>query len=207
MAVHIRRIIWVFIWLLGTLLALEQLGLKMDILLLLIGLIGGALIIAAKDVLQNLASRYFSDVYVPFKVGDSINVHKYSGKVIEINPMSTILITDNEEVVSIPNSIFIREAVVNTTHQAWKEAIVPILISSEIDLAEFESEVLKSCNKFKLHLDERFPPIITIKRRDKRSTELVLTLMIKEPGRKDAIISEINSKIGGIIDKMKRNKR
>jgi len=206
-AVHARRLVWIFIWLLGVLFALEQLGLRIDVLLLLVGLLGAALLIASKEVLQNFASKYFSDVYIPFKVGDTIKVREYSGKVIEINPMSTILITDKEEVVSIPNSIFIRETVVNITPQVWKELIVPILISGEIDLAEFESDVLKSCNKLKLHLDERFPPILTVKNREAKSTELVLTLMIKEPDRKDAIISEINSKVAEIIERMQRKKK
>jgi len=206
-AVHAKRLIWIFIWLLGVLFALEQLGLRIDVLLLLIGLLGAALLIANREVLQNFASKYFSDVYIPFKVGDTIKVREYSGKVIEINPMSTILITDEEEVVSIPNSIFIRETVVNITPQVWKEVTIPILISGEIDLAEFESETLKSCNKLKLHLDERFPPILTVKNREAKSTELVLTLMIKEPNRKDAIISEINSKVAEIIERMQRKKK
>ena len=191
----------------GILFALGQVGLRLDVLLLLIGLLGAALLIASKDVLQNLASKYFSDVYIPFKVGDSIKVKEYSGKVIEINPMSTILMTDNEELVSIPNSIFIREMVVNVTPKAWKEVIIPILISDEINLAEFESEVLKSCNKLKLHLDERYPPILTVKNREQNSVELILTLMVKEPGRKDALISEINSKITEIIEKLQQKKK
>jgi len=206
-AVHTRRLAWIFIWSLGVLFALEQLGLRIDVLLLLIGLFVGALLIASKEVLQNLASKYFSDVYIPFKVGDFIKVRGYSGKVIEINPMSTILLTDSEELVSVPNSLFIREIVVNITPRAWKELIVPILISGEIDLAEFESEVLKGCNKIKHHLDERFPPILTVKNREQKSTELTLTLMIKEPGIKDAIIAEINSKIAEIIERMHQKKR
>jgi small conductance mechanosensitive channel len=206
-AAHASRLAWIFVWVIGILFAVEQLpGLRIDLLLLLVGLIGAALVLANKDTLQNLASKYFSDVYVPFKVGDSIRVHDYSGKVIEINPISTILLTDGEELVSIPNSFFLHDVVVNTTPLAWKKVTIPIVIGSEIDLAEFESEVLKSSNKLKLHLDERFPPIVTVKSREERSTELLLTLMVKEPGMKDEIISEINSKIGEIIEKIRRKK-
>lgn len=206
-AVHARRLSWILIWLLGVLFAVEQLGLRVDLLLLLVGLFGGALVVANKETLQNLASKYFSDVYVPFKVGDSIKVREYGGKVVEINPMSTILVTDDEQLISVPNSIFLREIVVNTSPQAWKEITVPIVISSEIDLPEFETEVLKCCNKLKLHLDERFPPILTVKKREQKSTELILTLMIKEPNRKEAIVSEINPKVAEIIERMRRKKR
>lgn len=191
----------------GAIFALEQLGLRVDVLLLLLALLGAAMLIANRETLENLASKYFSDVYVPFKVGDSVRVRGYSGRVIEINPISTILMTEDEELVSIPNVIFIRDIVVNTTPHAWKEVTVPIVISEEIELAEFESEILKSCNKLKVHLDERFPPILTVKNREERSTMLMLTLMVKKPERKDVITSEINSKVAEIIEKMKRKKK
>ncbi|HJX23560.1 MAG TPA: mechanosensitive ion channel domain-containing protein [Candidatus Bathyarchaeia archaeon] len=206
LATNIRRLAWLSIWMVGIVLAIEQLGLRIDFLLLVTGLIGLALIISIKDVIQNFASKYFSDVYVPFKIGDTIEVREHSGKVIEINPISTILITADDQLVSIPNSFLLREITTNMTPQAWKEMIIPIVISNDIDPAEFESEVIKSCNKFRLHLDERFPPILSIKRREESQIEFSLVLMIKEIGMKDKITSEINSRVTEIIDKMKRKK-
>ncbi len=207
LAIHAKRIAWVSIWSIGIIFALEQLGLRIDLLLLIVGLLGAAAIVANVDTLRNLSSKYFSDAYVPFKVGDLIKVCGQSGKVIEINPMSTILLTENEELVSIPNSIFLREIVVNATPHVWKEVAIPIVIDSRIDLAEFESEVIKSCNKLRLHLDERFPPIITVKSREPKSTSLVLTLMIKDPDRKEGIISEVNLRVAEIIERMGRKRR
>lgn len=200
---HIRRLTLTFIWLIGVLLALAQIGLRIEILLLLIGLIGVALAIANRETLENVASKYFADFYIPFKVGDSIAIHGYSGKVIEINPISTVLISENENLVSVPNSLFLREVVVNSTPKAWKEVTIPIMISNEIPLASFESNVLRSCNKFKHHLDERFPPILTVKNREAKTTELTLILMIKEPETKDAIVSTITKKVSEIQAEMK----
>jgi small conductance mechanosensitive channel len=144
---------------------------------------------------------------VPFKVGDMIKVGNTSGRVIEINPITTVLLTDNERLISIPNSLFLKEKVENVTPRIWKEILVPISISSNINLPQFESEVLKACNRMRRYLDERFPPILTVKGRDKRSVGLVLTLMVKEPSKKNEIIKEINRKISETEDKMKRRKR
>jgi small conductance mechanosensitive channel len=190
--------------LIGILFALEQIGLRIEILLLLVAIIAIALVIANRETLENLASKYFADFYIPFKVGDSIAIHGYSGKVIEINPVSTILISDKEDLVSIPNSFFLKEVVVNNTPKAWKEVAIPIMISNDIPLANFESEILRSCNKFRHHLDERFPPILAVKSRDDKTTELTLTLMVKEPEKKDALVSTINSKVSEIQDQMKK---
>ncbi len=201
---HVQQIASVVIWIIGILIALEHIGLRLDFILLLMGLIGIGIIIAMKDTLQNIASKYFSDVYVPYKVGDMIKVENYSGKVIEINPISTILLTEGSELISIPNMLFLRKIVINISPQAWREIIIPIIIGREIDLPEFESEVLKSCNKLKMYFDERFPPILTVKRREEKSIELALTLMLKEADKKDAIVSEINQRVKEILEAMKR---
>jgi small conductance mechanosensitive channel len=203
---HVQRLVSVVIWAIGLLLAIEQLGLRLDFLLLLIGLLGAGALIAVKDTLENIGAKYFSDVYVPFKVGDLIKVANSSGKVIEINPITTVLLTDDERLVSVPNSLFIKEKIENITPHIWKELLVPITVSSSVSLPEFESEVLKTCNKMRKHLDERFPPILTVKGRDKRSVGLVLTLMVKEPSKKSEIIEEINQKISEIGDKMEHGK-
>jgi small conductance mechanosensitive channel len=203
---HVQRLVSVVIWVIGLLLAIEQFGLRVDFLLLLMGLLGAGALIAVKDTLENIGAKYFSDVYVPFKVGDVIKVANSSGKVIEINPITTVLLTDDERLVSVPNSLFIKEKIENMTPHIWKELLVPITVNSSINLPEFESEVLKTCNKMRKHLDERFPPVLTVKGRDKRSVGLVLTLMVKEPSKKSEIIDEINKKISEIEDKMERGK-
>lgn len=202
-----RRLIEIMIWFFGILLALEQVGLGVEVMFLVIGLVGVAAIVASRDTLQNLFSKYFSDLYLPFGMGDSIRVGEHSGRIIEMNPMSTIILTEQEEIVSIPNSVFSREIVINTTPQAWKEVNIPMVIGNEIALPEFESEVIKSCNKLKQHLDPRFPPIMTVKKREAKTSEITLTLMIKEPGMKEVITSEINSRIAKIIEKMQSKKK
>jgi small conductance mechanosensitive channel len=204
-AVHVKRLAVTIIWLFGILFALDQIGLRSEILLLLIALVGIALAIANKETLENIASKYFADFYIPFKVGDTIAIRGFSGKVIEINPISTVLITESEDLISIPNSLFLREVVVNSTPKAWKEVSIPIMISSHIPLASFESEILRSCNKLRHHLDERFPPILTVKNRGDKTTELTLTLMVKEPETKDNIVSTISSNVSEIQDRIRKS--
>ena len=201
---HLRRLTLAIIWLMGILVALAQIGLHLEILLLLIGLAGVALAIANRETLENVASKYFADFYIPLKIGDSISIRGFSGKVIEINPISTVLITGDETLISVPNSLFLREIVVNSTPKAWKEVTIPILIRNDIPLAGFESNILKSCHKLKHLLDERFPPILAVKNRGTKTTELTLTLMIKEPEMKDVIISDVTGKVSEIKEGMKR---
>ncbi len=204
LAAQARRVCWFVVWAIGGILAIEQLGIQSNILLIVVALLGAGLVVAFRVPLENLGAKYFSDVYVPFKVGDSIEVNGRSGKVVEINLMSTILLTADNQLVSIPNSNLIHELVTNLTPQAWKEVAIPIQIGSEIDLAEFESALLKSVNKLKLHLDSRFPPLLTTKTRTAQSTEVTLTVMIRRPEQRDSITTELNNRVAETIQTQKR---
>jgi small conductance mechanosensitive channel len=202
-----RRVVWFIVWFVGIILAIEQLGIRSDVLLVVVGLLGVSVLIALRKPLENIGAKYFSDVYVPFKVGDSITVMNQSGKVVEVNSITTILLTDDDRLVSIPNSAMISEVLLNSTPQAWKEVTIPIVIGSGIDLAAFESNVLKNFNKLRLHLDKRFPPVLTIKSRTPQSTELALTIMILRPEQRDTIVTEVNKRISEVMKTMQQQKK
>jgi small conductance mechanosensitive channel len=206
-AAQARRVSWFVVWAIGAILAIEQLGIQSNILLLVVALLGAALVVTFRIPLENLGAKYFSDVYVPFKVGDLIRVKDQSGKVVEINSMSTILLTPDNQLVSIPNSNLIHEVVMNLTPQVWREIAIPVQIGSDIDLAEFESALIKRVNKLKLHLDNRFPPLLTTKTRSAQSTELTLTVMIRQPEERDSITTELNKRIAETISAIQAQKK
>jgi small-conductance mechanosensitive channel len=203
-AMHAERAVIILTWIFGILLAIEALGIRIDVILLLLGLGGLAGIVAFKDVMQNMVANYFNYVYMPFKLRDEIMVLGHKGNVIGINPISTILIDEEEKIISIPNSAFIREPFVNTTQAAWKEIVVPIMVPAETDLPEFESAVLKACNKLKMYWDERFPPLLTIKNRDPKNVSMELTVMVNAPQKKETAMAEINEKIMDLLQKTKQ---
>lgn len=207
LAAQIRRSVWLLIWLIGLVTAIEEVGVPSDILLLIVALFGVGVILTVREALENAGAKYFADVFIPFKVGDSIRVQGHSGKVIEINSMSTILLGDDNTLVSIPNTVLMREAVINTTPQAWKEVIIPITIRNDIDMPAFESAVLKSVNKLKPSLDSRFPPVMTMKSKGPQSTELSLSIMVSRPEQRDAITAEVNKRVAEIVEAMSRAKR
>jgi small conductance mechanosensitive channel len=202
-----KRVVWFVVWFVGIVLAIEQLGIRSDVLLVVVALLGVSVLIALRVPLENIGAKYFTDVYVPFKVGDSITVLDHSGKVVEVNSITTILLTDDDRLVSVPNSAMISQVLLNSTPQAWKEVTIPIVIGSGIDLAAFESNVLKNFNKLRLHLDKRFPPVLTIKSRTPQSTELALTIMILRPEQRDTIVTEVNKRISEVIKSMQQQKK
>ncbi len=185
----------IIVSLVGIVLAVQEVGVSVDVLLLVIALLGVAAILALRQPLENFGAKYFADVYSPFKSGDTIRVGEQTGKVIEINAMSTILLSDDDRLIALPNSVFLREAVINLTPLAWKELTVPVTLPSSIDLAWFESEMLKSLSKMRLRLDRRFPPVFTTKSRTPQASDLVLTVMVRRPEDRDPVLAEVNTRL------------
>lgn len=194
-----RRLGGVVVWLVGVLLAVQEVGVSIEILLAVVGLFAVAAIIALRIPLENFGAKYFSDVYSPFKVGDSIQVGTYSGKVIEINAMTTVLLSEEDRLVALPNSLLLKSVLVNASPQAWKELTIPISLPGNVDIAPVESEILKSLAKLRLRLDKRFPPVIATKARTAQSTDLVLTVMIRRPEERDALLLEVNKRVHDAI--------
>jgi small conductance mechanosensitive channel len=185
----------VVVYLIGSVIAVQELGISPDILIVVIALLGAAALIGLREQLENYGGKYFSDVYSPFKLGDSIRIRDYSGKVIEINAMTTVLLSDDDHLVAIPNSMFMKEVVINTSPQAWKEVAIPVSIGANVDLAAFEGTVFRSLAKLRSRLDRRFPPVITTRSRTSLSTELTVTVMIRRPEDRDVIITEVQKRI------------
>jgi small conductance mechanosensitive channel len=196
-----RRSGTVVVWLVGVLLAVQEVGVSIEILLVVVSLFAIAAIVALRIPLENFGAKYFSDVYSPFKVGDSIQVGAYSGKVIEINAMTTVLLSEDDRLVALPNSLLLKETLVNASPQAWKELTIPISLPGNVDIAPLESEILKSLGKLRLRLDKRFPPVIATKARTAQTTDLVLTVMIRRPEDRDALLLEVNKRVHDAIQR------
>jgi small conductance mechanosensitive channel len=198
-AVGARRLVWIIVWLIGGTIALQLAGVSPEILLLVVALLGAAGLLSLRYALENFGAKFFSDVYIPYKIGDSIRVGDAAGKVIEINAMATVLLSAEDQLISIPNVVFLRQMIVNTSPQAWKEVVVPVTVRSSVDLPAFESALLKSLSKLRVRLDPRFPPVLTTKARGTAGTDLVLTLMIRRPEDRDALMTEAAKRVAEVL--------
>ena len=197
----------VLIWVVGIVFAVQEIGLSTEVLLLLLAVGGAAVVVAFRGALENAGARYFSDVYIPYKLGDTIQVGSHAGKVVEINAMGTVLLSEKDRLISVPNQVFMREVVVNVTPAAWREVTIPISIGTNVDLPSFESEVRKRMTKLRPRLDSRFPPILSDRSRTDASTELTLTLFLRQAQDREPVTAEANRRISEALDVLRHPRR
>ncbi len=190
-----QRAAVVVVWVTGLVIAVQELGVAVEVVLLVLALVGAAAIVMLRIPLENLGAKYFEDVYTPFKRGDTIRVGPFEGKVVELNAMSTVLLTGDDRLVALPNSMLLREATVNLSPQAWKELTVPISVPASVDLAQFESDMQKALGKLRPHLDPRYPPVFSTRARTVQGAELTLTVMVRHPEDREPVLTEVHRRL------------
>ena len=89
--------------LLGALTALGVLGVNITALVAGLGLTGFAVGFALKDIISNLLAGMLIILYSPFRIGDTIKVGAFEGRVIEVNLRYTVVEREGEKIL-IPNS-------------------------------------------------------------------------------------------------------
>lgn len=198
---HVKNYIFVLIWGIGIILGLKQIGISTDILLLLMALTGIGFIVSANHILQNYISRTFLNIQMQYKVGDMITIKVFSGKVIEITDLNTVLLDKEGNLIAVPNVQLLKE--VWTKHKSISEGYtmtIPVVISKEIDAVIFEKEFLNSANELKKYFKNE-PKIVTSKTNEK-TIELSLTLSLKDPEKKSIVTVEIKDIIEKLISEL-----
>ncbi len=115
--VAIGTIIRYVLLLVGFLVILQTVGINLTTLNVLAGAVG----IGVGFGLQNVASNFISGLIIlferPVKVGDRIEVDDVNGKVISVGARSTIVRTNDNITIIVPNSKFISENVINWNYE------------------------------------------------------------------------------------------
>ncbi len=109
---------------LGVVVILQAVGIDLSAFTVLAGAVGVGLGFG----LQNVASNFVSGLIIlferPIKVGDRIEVGGVSGEVRRIGARATMVVTEDNIAVIVPNSQFISERVTNWSHTGLLTAFV-----------------------------------------------------------------------------------
>ena len=104
LVIFIQKVIKITLWIILILIILSNLGFNITGFIAGLGVIGFIVGFATKDVLSNIAAGIFILINKPLKVGESVEVSGTKGTVKEVGISACVIITDNKEYVTIPNS-------------------------------------------------------------------------------------------------------
>jgi small conductance mechanosensitive channel len=187
----------------GVIIVATYLNFNILLLLLILLIAGLAMITAYRNILTDMAASQFVSTYQPFKVGEWIEVQNYYGRVIERNLIQTKILTPDNEIVIIPNSILLRRSVINRTRSGALRVQIPVVVSTAVDLEKIEDQLLHIAEDVKVDLLPDTTPQVRVTQVTPQETQLVLLLQIANPAKRDQIISEVQKKFYELLSKRK----
>jgi small conductance mechanosensitive channel len=189
------------IWILGVIIILNTLNVSILLLLVLLFLGGLAMIMAYRSILTDMAASQFISTYQPFKVGEWIEVQDYYGRVIERNLIQTRILTPDNEIVVIPNSLLLRRSVVNRTRSGGLRIQIPVMVETKRDLKEIEDQLMQIGSEMKVDLLPDSQPQVRVTQVTPNETRVVLLLQIANPAKRDQIISDVQKNFYELLSK------
>jgi MscS family membrane protein len=135
----IQNVVGVFLYAVAIIIVLGQFGIRVDALLASLGIAGLAISLAAKDTLSNIFGGITIMLDGSLKVGDRIQVKDYVGNVIEVGLRSTKIITPENNIVTIPNSIMANSEIINYDNPDFRQRVImtfSISYSSDVEKAK-----------------------------------------------------------------------
>lgn len=114
--------------------ALNRLGVETSSMLAVLGAAGLAIGLALKDSLSNIASGVLMVVFRPFRVGDFVETAGQRGKVGKISVFYTELLTPDNKLVIVPNSLVTSGVITNFTADDKRRLDLSIGVAYETEL-------------------------------------------------------------------------
>lgn len=159
----IGRFLGYLIMFLGTVVALETLGVHAGALAAFGAALGVGIGFGLQDIARNFISGLILLIERPIQVGDRIEVGNVSGDVVEIRSRATVVRTNDDIHLIVPNSRFISDTVIN--HSYGKPRVrhrIPIRVASTSNPREVETVLIEAARSSPNVLADP-PPILRLR--------------------------------------------
>lgn len=131
----------VFLWIVGGILFLQNMGYSVGSLLAGFGLGGAAVALAAKDSLSNLFGSIVIFFDRPFRVGDWIEMDGWEGTIEEIGLRTTRVRTFANSLMTVPNSKFTTMSINNWSRMQKRRIKMTVGLTYDANAEQVEAAV------------------------------------------------------------------
>jgi small conductance mechanosensitive channel len=154
-----RFVRWLILLLAG-LMCLSYFGVETTSFAALIGAAGLAIGLAFQGTLSNFAAGSMLLIFRPYKVGDTVNVANYLGKVAEIELFTTAIDTSDNRRIIVPNSSIFGAVIENITYHPVRRADVNVGTAYAADIDQTRAILDKAVRSVALVVPAPPPEIV-----------------------------------------------
>jgi len=156
----VGRVLAYLIYATGGLLALNALGINATSLAAFGAALGVGLGFGLHDIVKNFFAGLIVLLERPIAVGDRIEIDQKTGDVVEIRTRSTVIRTNDEVYLIVPNAKFITDTVTNWSYRNNRIRFhVPIGVASNSNPREVEKALIAAAGRIQGILQEPAPSV------------------------------------------------
>lgn len=119
----VKRTILGIVWIIGGVMALNNVGVNISALLGTLGIGGIAFALAAQDTIKNIFAAFTIFTDRPFKIGDTIRIDNIEGTIMDVRMRSTKIRDYDNRVITLPNYKVMDASIVNISAEPNRRII------------------------------------------------------------------------------------
>jgi small-conductance mechanosensitive channel len=161
------------------------------------GIVGLIVGIGAQAVISNFISGILIMFEKPFVIGDFIEITGLQGKVEDVRLRSTSIKTFDGRVITVPNSTFTSNAIINYSRTGEIQVKIPVSFKADVDIekvSQVMSSVAKSTHGVRPYRIETLVTGIT-QGDTSWNIEVELRFWVNQFSDRDVIISNVTGRI------------
>jgi len=191
------------VFVLGAIMALQTIGIRATTLTAFGAALGVGIGFGLQDIVKNFVAGLVILIERPFEVGDRIEIDKLAAEVAEIRSRATVLRTNDDVHLIVPNSRFMQDVVVNRSYdRLLYRCHTPVSVDNTSDPRIASDALLEAAKRTEGVLPEP-PPSVRFRGFGSAGMQLELLCWTdKMAHRPGALVSALNFEI---FDALKRN--
>jgi MscS family membrane protein len=145
----IKRGSLILIWIIGSVMALNNVGVQVSTLLGTLGIGGIAFALAAQDTIKNIFGGITIFTDHPFRLGDTIRYDTVEGTVEDIGLRSTRIRLYSKQLVTVPNYKIVDASVTNISVEPRRRVVLQLRLTYDTDYKKMQQavDILKNLHK------------------------------------------------------------
>lgn len=126
---------------------MDQMGIDTKSMVTVLGVSGGAMALALKDSLSNIAGGFIILITKPFARGDYVDINGTLGTVNQIDMLLTTLVTYDNKTITMPNGLVSTAVITNYTKAEQRRVDCLFVLSSGTDVSKAKQIMFDVANK------------------------------------------------------------
>jgi small conductance mechanosensitive channel len=148
------------IYIFGAIIVLEIFGIDITTIMVSFGIVGVTIGFAAKDIISNVMSGVFLILDKTVKVAEFVEVDNVKGKVKKLGFRNTTLITPDNKIITVPNSVLSTKPYISYTYLEEHRIDLNVLLPLDINIKSFKKDFINDIAMLKWVLHESKPQLI-----------------------------------------------